>query len=439
MDIILKPEGLISNKEQFNTTSFSNSVCVLNAYELCEILKKNGNIIFKKNIREYLGPNKDNINKEVIFTIKNHPNDFFAYNNGITIEATEITHNPNGILLLKNFSVINGGQTINNLYHVYQENINLINKSKLSTEEKNKSLIVNIDYFKNIKVLAKIIIVSTPNSIKSHLLSKYVNSQNIIKSSDYASTQTIQQKIKQTLAETYGIYYQEKSSNKKQTKENAKGFNCVISLETFYRNYYALFNDPSSSKTSAKKIFHIEYNKAPETPIDSELNSNYDQTLKKMLLAYFLVNYVKDEMAIFLKFKNFCNSINWNSPDKSLLLELYDLAVTTKNQKLISTVNQPEGFTKSEILNQDIYLIGKGKYIYSYFILKFLEKHNKLSHILDTLNNFEKINLLNSEFRELLYKISSKIDPILKELNKSENQITMNIPQTTIDKIVSVL
>ncbi len=84
-------------------------------------------------------------------------------------------------------------------------------------------------------------------------------------------------------------------------------------------------------------------------------------------------------------------------------------------------------------------MIGKGKYIYSYFILKFLEKHNKLSHILDTLNNFEKINLLNSEFRELLYKISSKIDPILKELNKSENQITMNIPQTTIDKIVSVL
>lgn len=81
---------------------------------LADIYDRWGARLLEQNVRVFLQA-RGKVNKGIRVTIEKEPSMFFAYNNGITATAEEvdIENNGSGLLLrrLKNFQIVNGGQT----------------------------------------------------------------------------------------------------------------------------------------------------------------------------------------------------------------------------------------------------------------------------------------------------------------------------------------
>lgn len=88
--------------------------------ELAKLWDENGRKLFHKNIRNVLG--KTEVNDELTLTIQKKPENFWYFNNGVTIIADQIdksliggTNRDLGSFKLTNASVVNGAQTISTI------------------------------------------------------------------------------------------------------------------------------------------------------------------------------------------------------------------------------------------------------------------------------------------------------------------------------------
>ena len=81
---------------------------------LCDLYLEYGSRLLEGNVRSFLSV-KGKVNKSIQNTIKNCPEMFFAYNNGIAATATEIDteQTPTGLVItrIKDLQIVNGGQT----------------------------------------------------------------------------------------------------------------------------------------------------------------------------------------------------------------------------------------------------------------------------------------------------------------------------------------
>ena len=108
--------------------------------------------IFEANIRHFLG--EVDVNKKIADTIKNdRDNDFWWFNNGITIIAEKVAHLPKA-LHLENVKVINGLQTSFTIYEnrtaiVPEDPRTLLVKVILSTDKAVIDKIINASNFQN--------------------------------------------------------------------------------------------------------------------------------------------------------------------------------------------------------------------------------------------------------------------------------------------------
>ena len=95
---------------------------------LANIYEKWGNRLLEKNVRVFLQA-KGKVNKGIRETIEKEPNMFFGYNNGITATASEIeyTVTQHGIAIseLKDFQIVNGGQTTASIFDAKRRGPNL--------------------------------------------------------------------------------------------------------------------------------------------------------------------------------------------------------------------------------------------------------------------------------------------------------------------------
>lgn len=78
--------------------------------------------VFSNNVRGFVGENN-----EMIETIKNEPELFCSYNNGISITGDCEIDNTEGtyFVSVKNVSIINGQQTITNIYQCYKDGVDI--------------------------------------------------------------------------------------------------------------------------------------------------------------------------------------------------------------------------------------------------------------------------------------------------------------------------
>lgn len=71
-------------------------------------------MLLEKNVRAFLR-NKSKVNKRIMATIKNKPEMFFSYNNGISTTASDVELKLLGRTLyltkLTDWQIVNGGQT----------------------------------------------------------------------------------------------------------------------------------------------------------------------------------------------------------------------------------------------------------------------------------------------------------------------------------------
>jgi hypothetical protein len=87
-------------------------LCVVPGEQIADIYGRWGSRLLEQNVRSFLQL-KGNVNKGIAKTIKDTPERFFAYNNGITATAEEVTLTGDGrsIATIRNLQIVNGGQT----------------------------------------------------------------------------------------------------------------------------------------------------------------------------------------------------------------------------------------------------------------------------------------------------------------------------------------
>lgn len=148
-------------------------LAIMPAVILAKVYKQYKTRLLNQNVRNYLG-GTIKVNKGMAKTLRDDPSMFFAYNNGISSTATRVSirQDEGGKLYITNvtnWQIVNGGQTTNTIYNMYNRNIDLQNAfvtlkiSEINLEdEKRKSRAISD-------------------------IARYANSQTQIKESDLAA------------------------------------------------------------------------------------------------------------------------------------------------------------------------------------------------------------------------------------------------------------
>ncbi|RME49607.1 MAG: abortive phage resistance protein [Deltaproteobacteria bacterium] len=83
--------------------------------EIARLMQQHGERLLERNIRRYLGLLGNRVNEAIQKTLLDDPENFYFYNNGITLTCDKFTYNAlqqgDYRIRLKNLQIINGGQT----------------------------------------------------------------------------------------------------------------------------------------------------------------------------------------------------------------------------------------------------------------------------------------------------------------------------------------
>lgn len=156
------------------------------------IYEKFGARLLEANVRSFLSAKGKGVNAGIQNTLRNSPERFMAYNNGIVMVADEIRLGLSkdgmpGIAWLKGLQIVNGGQTTASLYFT-----------------KKKYPEVDLG---NVRVAAKIIVMRVQDPTKEEALvsdiSRYANSQNAVKQSDLSANKPFHVEIEKISRTVY--------------------------------------------------------------------------------------------------------------------------------------------------------------------------------------------------------------------------------------------
>jgi hypothetical protein len=161
-------ESLPCLPAHIDTNAYQSYLTVMPGKMLAMLYDKYGARLLEQNVRCFL-QFRGNVNKGIRNTIRNDPEMFFAYNNGITATAEEIDFDQsNGIKKirkLKNLQIVNGGQTTASIF---------------SAKKKDR---MNLD---KIFVQVKLSIVDPERSVEVvPKISEYANTQNKVNAADF--------------------------------------------------------------------------------------------------------------------------------------------------------------------------------------------------------------------------------------------------------------
>lgn len=140
------------------TEDYRSFLCIIPGEVLADIYDKYGSQLLEGNVRSFLST-KVAVNKKIRETILRMPQNFFAYNNGVSATAVDLRFDDTGryITYAKDFQIINGGQTTASLSNArYRDKADLSQiyvQMKLtevdSDEEKASELVRNISRSSN--------------------------------------------------------------------------------------------------------------------------------------------------------------------------------------------------------------------------------------------------------------------------------------------------
>lgn len=175
---------------------------------LAKLYKEFSNELLESNVRAFLGQ-AGKFNKGIRDTIRNKPQMFLPYNNGITATAesveTKTIDNQLVVTRLFDFQIVNGGQTTASLYHT-QKKFKDVDLSKIFVQMK-LTVIKNKDQ-KNIEV---------PN------ISRFANSQNKVSELDLSSNNPYFVQIENLSRKKYVINPENKNQSRLWFFERANG------------------------------------------------------------------------------------------------------------------------------------------------------------------------------------------------------------------------
>lgn len=169
------------------------------------LYEKYGPRILEANVRSFLGVSSKGVNKGIRDSLRDHPNRFMAYNNGIVIVADQAKldtaeDGSAGILWLQGMQIVNGGQTTASIYFAKKKH-------------------PDID-LSSVRIPAKIIVLRSGQADDEELIaniSRYANSQNVVKQSDLSANKPFHRELEKLSVRTYcpdgvGRWFYERSA-----------------------------------------------------------------------------------------------------------------------------------------------------------------------------------------------------------------------------------
>lgn len=156
------------------------------------LYEKFGARLLEANVRSFLSVKGKGVNAGIQNTLKNSPERFMAYNNGIVMVVDEIKQGLSnsgvpGIAWIKGMQIVNGGQTTASLYFT---------KKKFPETD-----------LSSVRVAAKIIIMRTEDPTEEESLvsdiSRFANSQNVVRQSDLSANKPFHVEIEKISRTVY--------------------------------------------------------------------------------------------------------------------------------------------------------------------------------------------------------------------------------------------
>ncbi len=248
LDRVFKLKDKISDSNEVKETLFY----IASGMEVKDWVDGNDNI-FNDNIRGYLGANK--VNKSMLKTIDENPEDFFTFNNGITAVTTEINENEDSFELEK-FQIINGCQTATALQRYYKDVYKNSEGQTIPEQDKNENL-------RKVKVQVRIIETKSAKKGKTGTLIRANNTQNVIQDPDFRSTDLVQENIEFYVNSQRfkykgdGVTKNTKYARKRQRIDKRKN-EYVITLRKLAEYVYLFENDPVIPNMGKNKLFDDE-------------------------------------------------------------------------------------------------------------------------------------------------------------------------------------
>ncbi len=184
---------------------YDYALCVFPGEVLRSLYERHGSHILEANVRSFLSAT-GKTNSGILRTLLYSPERFMAYNNGIVLLADEVRvgREEDGtvsLLYAKGLQIVNGGQTTASLYFGKRKN-------------------PQMDLSK-VRLAAKIVIPKRSDEASEEVLigdiSRYSNTQNQVRTSDFSSNHPIHVKLEKVASDTYcpdgiGKWFYERSA-----------------------------------------------------------------------------------------------------------------------------------------------------------------------------------------------------------------------------------
>ncbi len=234
-EIIIDREG--------NILTYGNDAAIVNvsAMSAKKLYAMHGNNLLAKNLRYHITSSKSgtigNVDKEIDATINEAPALFWMKNNGITIICDSFRAEGNRIILF-NFSVINGGQT-------------------LYVMRRNKKLCEDYDFWLPCKIICVHGETEDEKNARILEIAKAVNSQKPIKPADLKANSPEQLRFVQAMRDE-GIFYQTKRGEE-PPKEYKLPYKNTDLAETGKLCLCAVFQMPGTGRSKPSTMYDQNY------------------------------------------------------------------------------------------------------------------------------------------------------------------------------------
>jgi len=276
---------LIKGEYFIREKSKNSIIATIKGKDICELYQKYNDDLFFKNVRYYLGTGRGKIgkvNKSIISTVKFDPENFWYYNNGLSIVCNDFqisTKNPSQTFLeVEGFQIINGCQTT---VSIFQAKDQMDQKEQLSD-----SLHILVRFIKTHDV-------EDVNNITYN-----TNSQNPVSERQLKANDPIQRRIQNDFSNYEKPYFYSIKPGDWDTLELSEkqiyrddGVYRKIDNYNVAQSIYAFNEDPIFARNSRDRLFPDKY----EDIFKKEI------TIQEILLPIRIQNVIVDEISKFSK------------------------------------------------------------------------------------------------------------------------------------------
>lgn len=178
------------------------STKLLNLYEFMKAYRtitSDLELIYEKNVRKFLG-SKRKVNKGIEETLRNAPEKFGIYNNGITIVVEDFSFSSTDNYILVNPYIVNGCQTTRTIWDVLYKNLENVGTGK------NEKLDDWKQKLQQSVVVTKIVRIGEFGEQLLNDTTKYTNSQNAVSAKDFIALESNFQNWSLEMQDKYHIF-----------------------------------------------------------------------------------------------------------------------------------------------------------------------------------------------------------------------------------------